>query len=89
MAITPLLTVENADKENIKFRLKNVSKAYANSLWRIIIAEVPTMAIEFVKINENTSPLCDEQIAHWLGLIPMSSSQVGDFNYPENCMCSE
>lgn len=47
------------------------------------------MAVEFVKVTENTSPLCDEQIAHRLGLIPMTSSQVGDFNFPENCMCSE
>lgn len=89
MASNPSLTIESLTKNSIQFRLRNASKAYANSLRRIIISEVPTMAVEFVKITENTSPLCDEQITHRLGLIPLSSSQSGDFNYPENCMCSE
>ena len=67
MQISPKLVIESSSEEKIVFRLSNVNKAYANSLRRIILSEVPTMAIEFVKIKINTSPLHDEFIAHRLG----------------------
>ena len=63
--------------------------AYANALRRIMIAEVPTMAIEFVTIRENTTPLHDEFLAHRLGLIPLNSKSVENFNYPAECACQE
>ena len=63
----PILKIEAWSPEKIRFRLINVSKAYANSLRRIILSEIPTMAIEFVTIKVNTSPLHDEFISHRLG----------------------
>ena len=36
-----------------------------------MIAEIPTMAIETVIINQNTSIIPDEVLAHRLGLIPI------------------
>lgn len=83
------LLIENLTENQIRFRLKNVSTAYANTLRRIIIAEVPTMAIEFVNIRENTSPLHDEFLSHRLGLIPLYSNTVDSFNYPLECTCMD
>jgi DNA-directed RNA polymerase alpha subunit len=60
MTISPVLVIEQSSKDSIKFRLKNTSAAFANTLRRIIIAHVPTLAVEFVHVYENTSPLCDE-----------------------------
>lgn len=57
--------------EHIKFSVSNCDLDIVNSLRRIILAEVPTMAIHDVNIYENTSPLTDEFIAHRLGLIPL------------------
>lgn len=67
MNLNPTLLIESSDNDKIVFRLQDCNKAYANALRRIIMSEVPTMAIEFVKIKENTSPLHDEFIAHRLG----------------------
>jgi DNA-directed RNA polymerase II subunit RPB3 len=60
----------------------------ANALRRIIIAEVPTMAIDIVTIVENTSALHDEFIAHRCGLIPLVSTEVDRFKFFDECDCS-
>ncbi len=83
------LTIETLTEHSIRFTLKNVSISYANALRRVIISEVPTMAIEFVNMKENTSSLHDEFIAHRLGLIPLYSHTVDSFNYPLECTCQE
>lgn len=44
-----------------------------NSLRRVMISEIPTMAIEVVKILKNSSVVPDETLSHRLGLIPIKS----------------
>jgi DNA-directed RNA polymerase I and III subunit RPAC1 len=50
-----------------------VDASLANALRRILIAEVPTMAIEQVYIQDNSSIIQDEVLAHRLGLIPIKA----------------
>ena len=61
------------NQRNIRFVLRDVPIFIANALRRIMVAEVPTMAIEDVIIIENSSPIKDEILAHRLGLIPLST----------------
>lgn len=56
----------------IEFDMIGIDAALANAFRRILIAEVPTMAIEKVLIANNTSLVQDEVLAHRLGLIPLS-----------------
>ena len=71
----------------IKFELYNTDLAVANALRRIMISEVPTMAIDLVEVRENTSPLHDEMLAHRLGLIPLYTPNIDQFTFHEECYC--
>lgn len=56
---------------DLEFDLIGVDAAIANTIRRILIAEVPSMAIESVWIFENNSIFPDEMLAHRLGLVPI------------------
>jgi len=70
----------------IKFVLEDSNPAFANALRRVMKNEVPTMAIEDVDFEENTSGLFDEVIAHRLGLIPLTFDKK-TYNMKEDCKC--
>lgn len=59
--------------EKLRFTVQGISAAYANTLRRLMIGEVPTLAIEDVVISRNDSVLYDEIIAHRLGLIVLKT----------------
>mmetsp|Transcript_41730 Transcript_41730/g.112105 ORF Transcript_41730/g.112105 Transcript_41730/m.112105 type:complete len:293 (-) Transcript_41730:64-942(-) len=43
-----------------------------------MLAEVPTLAIDTVNIEDNDSVIFDEFLAHRMGLLPITSHKVGD-----------
>ncbi|MFX0013635.1 MAG: DNA-directed RNA polymerase subunit D [Promethearchaeota archaeon] len=69
----------------VKFILSEVTPTFANTLRRMILSEVPTMAIDEVIVIENTTPLYDEIVAHRLGLIPLKTDLE---NYVRHELCS-
>ena len=60
-------------QDDLEFDLVGVDAPIANALRRIMIAEIPTMAIERVNMYDNTSIIQDEVLAHRLGLIPVQA----------------
>lgn len=85
----PEIEIADLDKSHCKFILRKTNLAMANALRRIAIAEVPTIAIDLVEIEENTSVLIDEFLAHRLGLIPLTSDVAKDMKYTRECECDE
>ena len=75
------------ENDRLRFVMDGVEPAFANSLRRIILGYVPTLAIEEITMVENTSPLFDEYIAHRLGLMPLASDQLGLNNQAECDVC--
>ena len=66
--------------------IEGADSAFMNSLRRIIVAEVPAMAIDEVVVIENSSLLHDEILAHRLGFVPLKTD-LDSYNLPENCPC--
>jgi len=59
------------------FSLVGIDASLANAFRRILISEIPTLAIETVYIENNTSVIQDEVLAHRLGLIPFKGGKEG------------
>lgn len=69
-----------------KFVLSEVTPAFANSVRRAMVADVPKMAIDYLDIYDNTSVLFDEMLALRLGLIPLKTNP-DMYRFPEECEC--
>jgi len=51
----------------------NIDVSFVNALRRIMISEIPTVAIEKVYMWNNSSIIHDEVLAHRIGLIPLNA----------------
>jgi len=84
----PNIEILNLQENMMTFILSKTDTSIANALRRIMIAEVPIMAIDLVEVDANNSVLHDEFISHRLGLIPLTSSHVEQFSYTRDCSCA-
>ena len=78
----------NWDKKSnrLVFALKDTGEVFANTIRRLVVAEVPTLAVEDVEIKENSSALYDEMIALRLGLSPIKTD-LKSYNFKQDCKC--
>lgn len=83
---SPSVEVVEKSDDRIVVRFSNIPRQYVNSLRRLAISEVPTLAIDDVVILENSSVMHDEAVAHRLGLIPLRTDP-GRFVMPHECDC--
>jgi len=69
-----------------RFTLSGASPGFANAFRRAMIGEVPTLAIEDLRIYDNTSALFDEMLAHRIGLIPIKTD-LTTYTTQDKCTC--
>lgn len=65
------ITRESEDGLELEFDMVGIDAPLANALRRIMLAEIPSVAIEHVFIQKNTSIIQDEVLAHRLGQVPL------------------
>jgi DNA-directed RNA polymerase II subunit RPB3 len=87
LARRPNIEILEMNDEYMEFELTKSDTSMANALRRMIIAEVPTMAIDQVFIHENTSVLFDEFLAHRLGMVPLRCYEIDKYNTLAECDC--
>ncbi len=75
--------LEKSEKK-IVMQIDDINPAFANSLRRIMLNEVPILAIEDVEFTDNNSGFYDEVLAHRLGLVPFTFSKM---NLKSECKC--
>ncbi|KAI9066613.1 RBP11-like subunits of RNA polymerase [Trametes sanguinea] len=84
----PIVRIRELKKNSVNFTLQNVDLAFANSFRRVMMADIPTVAIDMVEIETNTTVLPDEFIAHRLGMIPLVSTNCDEaMRYTRDCTC--
>lgn len=81
----PKIKIREVKDDYAKFELRETDASMANALRRVMIAEVPTVAIDLVEIEVNSSVLNDEFIAHRLGLIPLTSERAMSMRFSRDC----
>jgi DNA-directed RNA polymerase subunit D len=64
--------IERGDRE-ARFLVRGVTPAFANGIRRAMLADVPTLSIDEVRVVENSSVMFDEQIGLRLGLVPLTT----------------
>jgi DNA-directed RNA polymerase subunit D len=75
-----------SDKEKFRFLVKGTSAAELNTFRRIVVNHLPAMAVDTVEIQENSSALYDEIIAHRIGLVVLKTDKESYF-VREKCKC--
>lgn len=64
--------LDKKDNELV-FMIEGINNTIANTIRRIIIAEVPTLAVDEVTFVKNQTALYDEVLAHRIGLMPIKT----------------
>jgi DNA-directed RNA polymerase subunit D len=67
-------------------KIEDTKPYFINSLRRIMISELPKLAVDDVVIYDNTSALFDEIIAHRLSLIPIPTD-LSLLTFRNECVC--
>ncbi|MFX1503237.1 MAG: DNA-directed RNA polymerase subunit D [Promethearchaeota archaeon] len=80
------LEVLEKNERKLVFLVEGISIEMANAIRRIIISEIPVMAVDEVIILKNDSPLYDEIISHRLGLLPLKTD-LDVYKLPRDCEC--
>lgn len=77
--------MSKSDSE-VRFIVDGVTSAFAGELRRILMSEIPAMAIEWVDFKRNDSALPDEVVANRLGQVPLTYDKRA-YNFPADCKC--
>ena len=64
--------LQTVDPDSLTFDVAGIDASLANALRRILLSELPSVAIEHVFVLDNTSVVACEILSHRLGLVPLA-----------------
>ncbi len=67
-------------------KIEDTRPYFVNSLRRVMLSELPKLAVNAVVIYDNTSALFDEIITHRLGLVPIPTD-LSLLTFKDECVC--
>lgn len=76
--------VKKESEGEVRFKIYGIDVSLANSIRRVILTEVPVLAVDEVVFFDNDSPTPDEVLAHTLAMIPLKTP-AGKYGLPEEC----
>ncbi|MBI2666598.1 DNA-directed RNA polymerase subunit D [Candidatus Woesearchaeota archaeon] len=77
---------EERKKNKLVFFIKDSDEVFANTLRRLVLEEVPTLAVEDLEIKDNNSALYDEMLGLRLGLLPLKTD-LKSYTFKATCKC--
>ena len=91
------IKIGEMNRDRMQFKVEHVESSFANGLRRVMLAEVPILAIDNVEVFRNDSVLHDEMLVHRLGLVPLETfvgpddarvNVARELVYPRDCDCA-
>jgi DNA-directed RNA polymerase subunit D len=80
------IEVKELKPKKAVLRFEETQPYFVNALRRIMLSELPKLAVDDVVIYDNTSALFDEIISHRLGLLPIPTD-LGLLSFRDECVC--
>ena len=80
------IKIREHEEEKAIFVVEGVDDTFMNTIRRICLVEIPTLAIEDVNIFKNDAKMFDEVLSHRLGLIPIKTD-LESYVFNSECGC--
>lgn len=80
--------IKEISERKARLLIEGTRPYFPNSLRRILVAEVPKLAVHDVVLYDNNSGLFDEMIAHRVGLLPVPTD-LNALVFRSECSCSD
>lgn len=80
------VTTKELSPKKAVIQIEDMGAYFVNSLRRVMLSDLPKLAIDHVIIYDNTSPLFDEIITHRLSLIPLPTD-LSVLTFRNQCSC--
>jgi DNA-directed RNA polymerase subunit D len=84
-----MIKISNYEKKGdyiVEFDVSGIDVSAMNAFRRTIVSTIPTMAMENITFLYNSSILNDENLAHRLGLVPLTTD-LKTYTMQQDCSC--
>lgn len=78
--------IKQLKPKKAEIKIEDIKPYFVNSLRRIMLSELPKLAVDDVVIYDNTSALFDEIIAHRLSMVPIPTD-LSLLTFRDKCVC--